>query len=239
MVIEYAIIIILMIIILYSIFSLNYVMNNTTYIDVYKKLPFTRTRLSDVHDELKTGDLIFSRNAVASFLVDYIIPTAIYKHVAMVIKINGQLYLTESTIGDFFANNDNTEDLYTLHSGVNIVPLKPRLKYFSGLLFIHRLNKSLSKIMEIKLISFVGELSDVKYPTAFSLYINILFNKKISNDLYCYEYIYVLLKHIDLISINKKTVKDISEYIGYIDKYELNQGYHYSKGNLLIYDYYE
>lgn len=236
MILEYGIIIILILIIICTLRTTNYVMNTSNYTEIYKNMTFDRVKLSEIYDELKTGDLLFFRSAISSFVVDKLIPTEIYKHVAMIVKLDDELYCTESTIRDFFAKDDITNELYILKSGVNTMLLIPRLQYYSGLIFIHKLNKPISTSDEIKLIEYINESASIAYPSSLSLYMNLVFNIKISNDLYCYEYIYMLLKHINIITENKTNVKDISNYIANIYKYQLNDGYKYSEGKQLVYD---
>ena len=61
-----------------------------------------------------------------------------FPHFALIIKINNQLYSLELVENDAIKPNDNN-----LYSNVNIFPLKDRIHYYSGDVFISSLNKPL------------------------------------------------------------------------------------------------
>jgi len=236
MIFEYAIIIFLIIIIILTLRSINYINNTSNYTNIYKNIPFERISLASVLTTLKTGDLLYYRNAISSFMMDRLIPTDVYKHVSMIVRIDNDLFSTESSLGEFYSKQDSTEEPLVMFSGVNVLPLINRLKYYSGLVFLHRLNKPLSLENEQKLVTYINNSIGTPYPTMLSLYMNFTFNVKISKDLYCYEYVYSLLEYIDLIPTKKKNARDISEYIAKLCNFELNYGYRYEPGRLIVFD---
>lgn len=224
--------ILLLVMIISTLSFLNKIVNIK---EIYTQLPFNRLLLSNIYDSLKTGDLIFYRSSIASAVVDTLIPTPVYKHVSMIVKINGILYTTESSQGGIYAKKD--DELLYLKNGVEIVPLLTKIKYYCGMVFITQLSKPLSEEKENMLIDRIKELKDIEYPSVMSLYLDFIFNIKISKTFYCFQYVYNLFEYIELIPKKKLNSIELSYFITNINIQILNDDYYYDPLYQLVYDY--
>jgi hypothetical protein len=224
--------IILLIITVYSVKVLYYLVD---YKKIYLEIPFDRISLSKIYSSLKTGDLLFYRHSVASIINDILTPSSLYKHGAMIIKYNNELYITESVMSEYYCRDNGVP--IKLREGINTVPLKKRLEYYCGVVYLFQLNKPLEPEREKKLIDYCITLKDRPYPSTFDIYLNFIFNIRIKKSLYCFEYLYVLLKYINLLKEQKNNAFEICTYISSIDKHELNNNFSYKNGKLLVYDY--
>jgi hypothetical protein len=228
-----AILICLIIIIISTFYSIYKLFNLKS---LYDLMPIDRLLISEIYDNLKTGDMIFYRSTITSPIADIFMTRLVFKHVGMILKINGMYYITETNSEkNVYFKNKNGE-IILLNSGVNIVPLLTRLKYYGGMIFISKLYNKLSFENEKKIISAVNNMKNKPYPDMFSLFTNFVFNKKLYNSAHCYEYIYNLLCSIDL-PINKNLASgfDLTNFITNIDSIKLNNNY-YTKIKQLIYD---
>lgn len=214
--------------------TMRFLQRIVKYKDIYKEMPFKKVLLSDIYDTLKTGDLIFYRSSITSFITDTIIPTTLYKHISMVIKIEDKLYSTESSEGSIYCRTKDS--LKYLKNGVDTVPLLTKLKYFCGMIFISQLSKPLSEEREHNIIEYANKLYKLQYPSVISLYFDFVLNMKISKSLYCFQYIYLLLERIGLINKQSLNAIDLSSLITNIHQYNLNDNYQYSRIKQLVYD---
>lgn len=226
---------ILIILIILILFTLYYLYKLINYRELYQEIPFNRVLLSNIYNDLKTGDLILYRSSINSFITDTLIPTTVYKHIGMIIRINGELYITESGQRDIYAKNLNGDILY-LKDGVDIVSLKTRLEYYCGMTFLTQLSRPLEPEKENKLIEYIYDLYNISYPSLLELYLNFILNLKVTKSLYCFQYIYMLLESIGLISKQKISNMELTDFITHIDEYELNEDYSYNTIHKIIYD---
>jgi hypothetical protein len=209
-----------------------YLKNLNNAVDVYSRINFDRFLFSRESENIKPGDLIFSIAGVFSNVQMF--SPEIYKHVAIVIKYNDELYCAESTEATILG-----KDKDVLIAGENIVvyPLKNRIKYNLSLLYITQLNKDLTYEQSRLLTEKIMSIRHKKYPSTLSLVLQFIVGIPSKDNLYCYNLVYKLLKYIDIIEQSKKrNSREVSKFITHIDEHELKNGYKYSKFRQLVYD---
>lgn len=112
----------------------------------YRWTAFTRhprVLLSEIHDELKTGDVLLfvgsTHNLMTSMLTQ-----VLYSHTAMVVRHNGKLYMSESTsVEPYMVDPKSGARAYTRH-GTNVIPLLDRVGNYCGQVFVMPLNRRLN-----------------------------------------------------------------------------------------------
>lgn len=226
---------IFIILIILILFTLHYLHKLINHREIYQEIPFNRVLMSKVYDDLKTGDIILFRSSVNSFITDTLIPTTVYKHIGMIIKLNDELYITESGQRNVYAKNSQGDILY-LKDGVDILPLKTRLSYYCGMVFLTQLSRPLEPEKEQKLIEYIYELYNINYPSLLELYLNFILNLKITKSLYCFQYVYMLLESIGVIPKQPVSNMELTDFITHIDEYELNDDYSYTELKKIVYD---
>jgi len=206
--------------------------------EIYQQMPFNKIYLSDILPSIKTGDIILYRSSLSTFMSSALIPTLVYKHIGIVLKIDNVLYITESSDGSYIYNK-TPKRFYFHKPGADIVPLDVKLKHFCGMVFLTQLNKPLPKDKENAIIDKAHEYSKIsKYPSPIDLYSNFVFNLKLNKkSLYCFEYIYLLLQHIGIINNKKRSALQICNFMANISIQNLEDGYEYNEVDQLIIDY--
>lgn len=208
---------------LYKLFNLR---------SIYKDISIDRLLLSNVYDNLKTGDLILFRSTLTSPIADMFMTNFVYKHVGLIVKIRNILYITEinNDKNVFYKNNDN---VVLMPSGISIVPLLTRLKYYAGLIYLSTLYVQLNPEKEKNLIDKILSLKEyITYPSIICLFQNFVLNISLPNSvMHCYSYMYYLLKFLDIAKDDLYTGFDLANFITKIDETNC-----YSKIKNLLYD---
>jgi len=247
-------ILLVLIIIIIALFFIIYRAHN-----YYKKYEYARELrfilVSEIYNDLKSGDIIlYKANAVQ--LEHVLFTHSFFTHIGMIIKDNktNELYITESNPpnvevvpishynGEWYELNPNINyqmGITINGSGANIIPLKPRLKYFAGDYYLMRLNKNLTDNQELELINDTTKI--IKYPK-FTQMISNLIKEEILNihkkkEMHCFEYMGYLLDKMKITNnISLNNTINICNTISQIYNKELNNGYFYETPIKLIYD---
>ena len=201
--------------------------------EIYSTIPFKRYLLSNEKNNIKSGDIIFTRSSVASFQ-EVIIPY-IYKHAGIIIEFNDTLYIAE-TFSEKVTGRSHHK-LLKHKGGVGLTPFLEWAKNLVGPIFILKLNKPLSPkqidILHDTVIQHYGE----PYPSITSLYFIFIMGLPIKTSLYCYSFVHLCLVNVKLLNEQTLTANELSKFITTIYKYELNDGYRYEKPRQLVYDF--
>lgn len=210
-----------------------HVRNLVTVKEIYSMIPLKRYLLSQEFKNIKAGDIIYTRSSIAAFQ-ELIIPY-IYKHVAIIVEFNGKLYIAETSGKGIIGRSKNK--LIKRKGGVDIYPIKERLKNAIGPVFLSKLNKPLTEKKNDKLqdttIDHLGE----PYPNLISLYMLFILRFSIKTTMYCHTFVYTCLVNMGLISSEKRSATEIGKIITTIYEHQLNDGYLYEQPRQLIYDY--
>jgi hypothetical protein len=197
----------------------------------YKKYEYYKNNkyinISNIYDELKTGDLIlFKSNAI--FYVNIFLTNTYYTHVGMIVKKNNILYISET-------NSNNTEYMpnYKTNCHSELLPLLIRIKHYPGNCFLMKLNKPLTNEKEILLLKYLDE--KYPYPTSFQIFINYFIkNNKLRH---CFQHVGHLLDKIGLTTnIMSNNIINICDAVENIFTKKINNGYQYDSPIKILYD---
>lgn len=201
--------------------------------EIYSTIPLKRYLLSKEYNNIKAGDILYTRSSIAAFQ-ELIIPY-IYKHVAIVVEFGGKLYVAETSGNGIIARSKNK--LIKKRGGVDIYPLKDRIKNAVGPVFISRINKQLTEDKIDNLQDTVIDHFGEPYPPLIYLYALFILRLPIKTTMYCHTFVYTCLINMKLITPQKRSATKIGKLITSIAKYQLNDGYYYEYPRQLIYDF--
>lgn len=199
--------------------------------EIYSVVPLQRCLYSKEYKHLKAGDIIYMRSSISS-MQEIIIPY-VYKHIAIIVEIDNKLYIAESSNKKIIGKSN--DKLISRKRGVNIYPLQERLMNVLGVMFIVRLNKSLSNDKQDILIDTILEHIGKPYPHLIQLYMVFILNIPIKIPMYCHIFVYTCLRNMGIVPYFS-TADEIGLYITSIYNYELNDGYKYHYPKQLVYD---
>jgi hypothetical protein len=215
------------------IFHIRFIINALNTKDKYSDSPKNKVLLSDVYHTLKTGDIILYKSIKSSLIYTAFYPSNLYKHIGMILVLDNNIYVTESTNSDFYKYDDEG-NIQRMKSGVNIVPFLTRAKFYNGYIYMCKLSHDLSVKMEELLFNAVDKVKDYTYPSKANMYTSFIFNVTFSKKFYCYEYIYYLLYSIGLIDKKNPVALDMVNMLNNLDELECNLGYSYHSPNNII-----
>ena len=232
MILVISIIILLLCIIIYV--GYTFIINQKSSYDLFKNLPSNMKLLSNVYDKLKTGDIIYFRCLISEINYELFLSMFTFKHAAFIIKIDGILYITESSTGREYYKD--IEKVYSIKRGISITPFFTRLVQDQSLMYISELDKPLSIEYENQLINFAKNAETKKfYPSTSILLLAVFLNIKLKKEFYCFMYVYELLLLCGLIIHSNKSHTELSYFVNDIYKYRL-QNNNYNYPYKLIYD---
>jgi hypothetical protein len=110
-----------------------------------------RACISDIYPHLRTGDVLLF--ASASHLPSNSAFTGTFhSHAGMLLRAGGQVYSTESQAGTELMPAPGGRE-YHMPSGAAGVPLLPRLKYYTGAVYVMRLAPPLTPAQEARVLA--------------------------------------------------------------------------------------
>jgi hypothetical protein len=236
-----------------------------TYFQKYENVRMINyVPISDLYDNLKTGDIILFKSNSKS-LSSTVLTHVYYTHIGIVIKhkfahslMNNSnasedipLYISETNPAfEYLPINYNKEfdlkpakyahDGWRTNNGTDILPLLIRIKYYPGDSYIMSLNKKLDPKREELLIKYSKEFCP--YPTPMQglkiLMEKNINNKQITNAKHCYQHVANLLDKINITNnlYSDYGVISICKKLAYIYGEELNDGYVYNSPIKIVYD---
>lgn len=193
----YLLLIILIVLIIIKIYKLFYEINCKSYI-IHKK-----TLYSKIEPILKTGDLLLFNSYIHN-PINRLFNNHIYSHIALIVKKNNILYSYEMLRGEYI-NKDKSE------KNIVLLPLKERIKDYSGICYISRLKKPLTN-EQINIINDYVEKINYKYMSIFEIIVGNIFNYNLTKNKVCSGIIFDILKKIKLID-NTKYIISCKEFI--------------------------
>jgi hypothetical protein len=181
-----SIIIIILIYIIYLFFP-----NNNTKCNNYKL--YKKILLNNAINNIKPGDLLlFSSNKYS--IITRTFGNSIFSHIGIVTIINNKLYSLEMVENDYVYPGN------IKHTGIIIIPIEDRIKYYNGDVYLASLIKPLNKNQINKLNLY----KDKNYKFLNRLNAIFLFNAKnklLGNERFCSEFISEILHNINISSI--------------------------------------
>lgn len=210
-----------------------HIRNLVTVKEIYTVIPLKRYLLSNEYKNLKAGDIIYTRSSIAAYQ-ELIIPY-IYKHIAIIVEFDNKLYVAE-TSGKGIIGRSGIK-LIKRKGGVDIYPLRDRLKNAIGPVFLSKLNKPLTMEQNDKLQDTVIYHFGEQYPSLIKLYMIFILKMPIKTTMYCHTFVWQCLINMVLVNPEKKTANQIGKFITSIYDYQLNDGYSYEYPKQLIYDF--
>lgn len=218
-------------IMLFILIFMIHIKNLMNYEETLTMMPLKRYLLSEEYCNIKSGDILFMRNSITSYQ-ELIIPF-IYKHVAIIVEINGKLYIAEASGSEFIAKEKNK--LIKNKKCTYIYPLKNELKSIIGPVFLSKLHKPLTDRQNDKLQDTIFCHLHEPYPSLIELYVVSILQIPIKTNMYCFKLIYKCLVNIGLIQQKKMSALELSKFVTSVYKYKLNDNY-YEHPRQLIYD---
>lgn len=201
--------------------------------ELYKIIPYRRYMLSNEYKNIKTGDLIYTRSAVAT-MQEMIIPY-IYKHAGIIVEFNNTLYIVETFSAKI---TGRSKEALILHKGgVGMTRLSDWMKHLIGNAYLCKLNKPLMPQHTDALYDTIIHLYGEKYPSITSLYFIFILGLPIKTSPYCYSFVYKCLTNMKLLNYQNLSANELSRIITSIYEIDLNDGYKYEFPRQLIYDF--
>jgi hypothetical protein len=234
MVINYIVIIITILCLLIMYKFATYLQTISNMSMIYSKLHFKRFFYSKQKNTIKAGDIIYTITAIFTDVT--VIFPEIYKHVLLVIEMDGKLYTVESTPTTIIGKNKKS---FVIGENVVHFPLEDRIKYELSIMYICQLNKELTKEMSNSLTTNSLAMKDVKYPSAVNLFSQFVLGMPSKTNTYvCYDFVYMLLTSIGILpnEYSNMSTKEIAKFITHIENIPLNDDYAYISTKQFIYD---
>jgi hypothetical protein len=251
-----SIIIIILVILLIGTISLLY--RGFSYYNKYENFRMLKyVKMSDIYDELKSGDIILYKCNTLS-LSSVFLTHVYFSHIGIVIKNN--IYVLETKNNLFISETNpsyeylpreykekkmygleplsNKREGWKTNYGSDILPLLVRIKYYPGDSFLMKLNKPLDAEREELLIKYAHE--QCPYPTflqGLSIIIEQNFGQQITNARHCFQHVGYLLDKMNITNnISDNGIYSICKKIANIYKEKLNDGYQYNTPIKILYD---
>jgi hypothetical protein len=194
---------------------------------------YDKINMTDLYPHLKTGDIILFTSAVHS-PVNSMLSQTYFSHVGMIIKYCDSIYITESTAGGELMPYNG--EILRMNNGVDIIPILPRLKNYTGLYYIMRLSEKLKYESESELIRKAEDLffGRFPYPKLKQIFMGMLGIKSKSH--HCFQHVaYLMSDYIDN-QVYKEGYIDVCHYICGISGKKLSSGLYYSEPLQIMYD---
>lgn len=200
--------------------------------EIYSIVPLKRYLFSKEKNNIKAGDLIFTRSSIGT--IQEVFVPYIYKHTAIAVEFDNEVYIAETSIAKVGGRDGNT--LIRSNSKVVIYTLDTYMKNILGSIFLLKLNKPLSKSQIEILQNTVLDQLGKSYPSLPEMFVNFILNIPIKK-LQCISFVNLCLTDIGLIENKKMSPYQQGIFITNIYKYDLLDGYRYEKPKQLVYDY--
>jgi hypothetical protein len=161
----------------------------SSYCSKYDGVLHQKVLLSEVEDELKSGDIIFFIAHVHGF-TNSLLTKDLYSHVGMVLRTQEGLFLSEST-----ANYPSGVDA-EFYQGSQIHPFHARLANYSGSLFLMRLEHPLTEGQRRILVDRVR--TQTPYPGIISALLSVVGVSNDKRERHCMQHVAWLLDEMGL-----------------------------------------
>ncbi len=195
-----------------------------------------KIKIKDVYRFAKTGDLIlFKYHGYDSAFLRFLTGHS-WTHMALVIEFEGKKYTLESH------EKDDLKSIGIHTEGINMYPLKLRLKSYHGNVGIRFLNRKLKTANYHQLMQNIIKYIDSPFYTkVYSYYPTYCYakkllgsplrhNKQLSDGFFCSEFIAVMLHKIRILLPNVETsCSNPQDFADNNLNTKLYHGYYYSK----------
>ena len=215
----------------------------TKHIDTYTNFRTpSRIKISEIYDDLKSGDIILFTSTILN-LSNILLSQLFYTHIGILIRINDIMYISETNPAiEYMPKNGKTSigisyNEIRTNSGADILPLLPRLKFFTGDYYILQLSRPLDKKREEILIKTATELfnNNYPYPTPFQGVIAVM-GKKIKAR-HCMSHVAHILDELNLtLNYEQSGFLNVCKKVSEIADVKLNDNYFYNTGIQVLYD---
>ena len=172
---------IILLVLFYSIFTISDY--NTR--QIYKCITY-----KDIQKDIKSGDILLFSSYDYS-LITRTCGHLVFSHIGIVVKYKQQLYSLELTHQESIYPNQKPT------TGLVFIPLKDRITYYQGYVYLASLLTPLTKKQNIKLYNY----SKQNYKFLDSLSFSSIFNSKSKSQI-CSQFIYNILKDLNIILSN-------------------------------------
>lgn len=224
-----------------------------TAVGIWRMLQYTaanetrwhpRHKISDIYDDLQTGDIILFVSAVSNG-VNSMVTQSFYSHAGMVVRDSStdfssdRVYLSETIRGSgIMPGADAT--VKRSRFGVDLTPLLLRLKYYIGTCYWLRLaggadSSRLDARREeaIRAEAFALHRGGYPYPTFAQALIGLLGWK--SESRHCFQHVVHLLKTGNLLDGDDGIISSCAT-VGELAGQRLEGGYYYAPPVQILYD---
>ena len=166
-----------------------------------------------------------------------------YTHIGILIRINDIMYISETNPAiEFMPKNgkstyNTSYDEIRTNNGADILPLLPKLKFFTGDYFIMQLSRPLNQNREELLIQTAKDLfnDNYPYPTLFQGLVAIM-GKKIKAR-HCMLHVAHILDKLQLtLDYEQSGCLSICKKITELSNIKLNDNYYYNNITQILYD---
>ena len=213
------------------------------YIDTYTnfRIP-SHINISEIYDDLKSGDIILFASTIIN-LSNILLSHIFYTHIGILIRINDIMYISETNPAiEFMPKNgkstyNTSYDEIRTNNGADILPLLPKLKFFTGDYFIMQLSRPLNQNREELLIQTAKDLfnDNYPYPTLFQGLVAIM-GKKIKAR-HCMLHVAHILDKLQLtLDYEQSGFLSICKKITELSNIKLNDNYYYNNITQILYD---
>jgi len=148
---------------------------------IYPTYRTERINLSLLYEKINTGDLVLFVSP-SYFPSSNIFTHTYFTHVGFVYKENNNVYISESQNGTELMPYQDRE-IYMEKGAVRHL-LLPRIKYYTGKIYIMKLKKSLSNSQQI--IDYIKSLDGHPYPTVSDFVMSIF---KTVKSRHCFQHV--------------------------------------------------
>ena len=200
-----------------------------------------RKLISEIYDELNTGDIILFAY-MGTNVTNTIFSHTFYTHVGLLVRKGEIMYISETNPAFPYMPKDiksiknvSNDEIYT-NNGVDLIPLLSRLKYCTGNYYILQLSKPLDDFREKMMQKKVDSRYKYPYPTKPQALISLL-GVKIKPK-HCWQHVTYLLNSINLLppEYSDLGVVEVCQKIAEISNIILNDNYYYNNVVQILYD---
>jgi hypothetical protein len=154
---------------------------------------FPRAKLSDVYNDIKSGDIMLF-SALAHNIITSAAISSTHSHVGIVVELNGNKYILEIFGNDYISPN------FDILRGVHLTPLYERIMYYPGNVYIMPLKNKLTCEQESKLQEFSKVQFDYEYNFINSL-LRVFIHHNFFTNKICLEHVAMALKYSGITNI--------------------------------------
>ena len=190
-------VIVMLTLILLISFPLIVLLRIMEYNKLYPTYRTKRVNISDLYDTINTGDILLFVSS-SHFPANSAFSHTFFTHSAVLWKSNNNILTSESQNGTELLNINGKEIF--MDKGSTYTYLLPRIKYYTGNVYIMKLKKKLDNEKEKKIINTIKDTNGYPYPSMIDIFKSIIF--KASTTRHCFQHVGYILNKSGVTNLN-------------------------------------